>query len=107
MSEVLLYRLKMNREAILKDLEPDLVLDYLYQEDVLDSGKYDQVLEKGSRKKQVELLLSIVETDSAAIEKIIHVLERSSQRHLASILKKELPDEIAQSQGRKAIDDSI
>lgn len=100
MSEVLLYRLQMNRKAILEDLEPDQVLDYLYQEDVLDSDKYDQVLDKGTRKKQAELLLSMVERNSTAIEKMIDVLEKSSQRHLAAILREELPNEVAQSKGR-------
>ena len=100
MSEVLLYRLKMNRKAILGDLEPDQVLDYLYQEDVLDSDKCGEVRDKGSRKKQAESLLSIVERDSTAIEKMINALESSSQRHLAAILKQELPDEVSLSKGK-------
>ena len=100
MSEVLLYRLKMNRKAILGDLEPDQVLDYLYQEDVLDSDKCGEVRDKGSRKKQAESLLSIVERDSTAIEKMINALESSSQRHLAAILKEELPDEVSLSKGK-------
>ncbi|CAB3978180.1 caspase-9 [Paramuricea clavata] len=99
MSEVLLYRLQMNREAILQDLEPEQVMDYLYQEDVLDGDKYDEVSDKGSRKKQAELLLSYVERDSSAIQKMIDALKGSSQRHLACILNEALPDEVTRSKG--------
>ena len=99
MSGVLLYRLRMNREAILQDLEPEQVMNYLYQEDVLDYDKYEEVRDKGSRKKQAELLLSYVERDSSAIQKMIDALEGSSQRHLACILNKALPDEVQLSKG--------
>ena len=99
MSDVLLYRLRRNREAIIEDLESNQVLDYLYQEDVLDSNKYEEVRDKGPRKKQAELLLSYVEKDSSAIERMIEALENSSQRHLACILKEELPDEVQLSRG--------
>ena len=97
MSDVLLYRLRENREAILEDLESSQVLDYLYQEDVLDSNKYEEVRDKGPRKQQAALLLSYVERDSSAIERMIEALEHSSQRHLACILKEELPDEVQRS----------
>ena len=99
MSEVLLYRLRMNRDAILQDLESDQVLDYLYQEDVLDGEKYEEVRDKGPRRKQAALLLSYVERDSSAIQKMIDALENSCQRHLAYILKDELPDEVKLSRG--------
>ena len=99
MSGVLLYRLRMNREAILQDLEPEQVMNYLYQEDVLDYDNYEEVRDKGSRKKQAELLLSYVERDSSAVQKMIDALEGSSQRHLACILNKALPDEVQLSKG--------
>jgi SOS response regulatory protein OraA/RecX len=99
MSEVLLYRLRVNRDAILEDLESEQVLDYLYQEDVLDDEKYEEVRDKRPRRKQAALLLSYVERDSSAIGKMIDALENSSQRHLACILKEELPDEVILSKG--------
>lgn len=99
MSEVLLYRLKTNKNVILKDLEADQVLDYLYQEDVLDDDQYQEVHSKEPRKEQSELLLKYVERDSSAIQKMISRLERSSQRHLAKILNEPLPNEVELSRG--------
>jgi hypothetical protein len=99
MSDVLLYRLRTNRDALLEDLESKQVLDYLYQEDVLDYNKYEEVRDEGPRKKQAALLLSYVERDSSAIQKMIEALENSPQRHLAYMLKEELPDEVILSKG--------
>ena len=99
MSEVLLYRLKKNRTAILEDLEADQVIDYLYQEDVLDNDKYEDVRDEKSRRKQAALLLSYVEQDSCAIQKMVDCLQKSSQPHLASILNEPLPNEVNLSKG--------
>ncbi|XP_046850373.1 caspase-3-like [Xenia sp. Carnegie-2017] len=94
MSEVLLYRLRMNREVVLIDLEAPNVLDYLYQEDVLDFDNYEEVRDTKPRKKQAELLLEFVEKGGhAAITKFIYALEHSSQRHLARILLTKIPNE--------------
>ncbi|XP_028394044.1 caspase-8-like [Dendronephthya gigantea] len=99
MSEVLQYRLIRNKDIILKDLEAEQVLDYLYQEDVLDDDQYEEVSSKGPRKEQSALLLKYVERDSSAIQKMIDRLQRSSQRHLAKILNEPLSNEVELSRG--------
>lgn len=99
MSEVLVYRLQINKDALVEELEAHQVLDYLLQEDVLDDDKYRQVRDQKSRKEQAELLLSYIEKDSTAIQNMIDRLERSPQRYLACMLNEALPDEVALSRG--------
>lgn len=76
------------------DLEASNVLDYLYQEDVLDFDNYEEVRDTKPRKKQAGLLLEFVEKGGhTAITKFIYALEHSSQQHLASILLTKIPNE--------------
>ena len=82
-------KLRENYEPILQDLEPRQVLNYLYQEDVIDGDIRDEIRAERTRTKQAEALLACLERRGPkAIEYFIKGLEKSSQKHLAEILVK-------------------
>lgn len=94
MADVYVRRLKKNYEPILRDLEPGQVLNYLYQEDVIDGDLRDEIRAERTRTKQAEALLASLERRGPeAVQHFITGLQKSSQRHLAAILQKPLPNE--------------
>ena len=96
MADVFLLRLKKNYETILRDLEPRQVLNYLYQEDVIDEDLRDEIRAKNTRKRQAEILLDCIRRRGPeAVQYFIQGLQNSSQKHLAEILKKPIPNESA------------
>lgn len=92
------FRLQKRYEAIRRDLEPDRILGYLYQEEVIDIDDMDEVKAEKTRKKKAEQLLDILQgkmredPSHKAMEVFVNVLEQR-QPHLARILKTQVDGE--------------
>ena len=96
MADVFIVRLRKNYEPILRDLEPRQVLNYLYQEDVIDEDLRDEIRAERTRKRQAEILLdSLGRRGPEAVRYFIQGLQNSSQKHLAEILQEPVPNESA------------
>lgn len=92
------YRLKKKYETIQRDLEPDRILGYLYQEDVIDEDDMEEIRAERTRKKKAEKLINILQgkprlnSSYDAMEMFVKVLEER-QPHLARILNTEIDGE--------------
>ena len=93
------YRLRGNRVAILKDLEPKKHWNYLIQEEVLDYDDLDDLKAEKTRKARAELLLGKVLLAGA---RKIHIFVDSLsiyQPHLYELLQRDLPERLQGQQG--------
>lgn len=92
------FRLQKKYEAIRRDLEPEKILGYLYQEEVIDLDDMDEVKAEKTRKKKAEQLIEILQRKGRedpslrAMEVFVEVLEQR-QPHLARILQTEIDGE--------------
>ena len=92
------YRLQKRYEAIRRDLEPDRILGYLYQEEVIDADDMEEVKAERTRKKKAEKLLEIlqgkarIDASHNAMEVFVDILDQR-QPHLARILQTQIDGE--------------
>lgn len=81
------YRLRKNRDKVLKDLEPRKILNFLYQEEVFELDDIDEVRSERTRKKQAEMLLDmLVHSGNQSVGTFVDGL-RKTQRHLYELLQ--------------------
>lgn len=92
-------RLRGNRVAILKDLEPKKHWNYLIQEGVLDYDDLDDLKAEKTRKARAELLLGKVLL--TGVRKINIFVKSLSihQPHLYELLQRDLPETLQRQQG--------
>ena len=87
------YRLRKNRDKVLRDLEPKKILNLLYQEEVFELEDMEEVKEGGARNKQANILLDkILLLGDEDIATFVNALERT-QRHLYKLLQNPVPGE--------------
>lgn len=88
------YRLRKNRDKVLKDLEPRKILNTLYQEEVFDLDEMDEVNGEKTRKKQAEMLLDkITRAGDRNMAIFVNGLQKT-QRHLYELLQRPVDGEM-------------
>ena len=87
------HRLRKHYQAILRDLEPTRLVDFLYQEEVFDYDEMDEVKCENRRKKQAEVLLGKVNRMSDRKMAIFVESLRQTQEHLYELLRTPIPGE--------------
>ena len=92
-------RLRGNRVAILKDLEPKKHWNYLIQEGVLDYDDLDELKAEKTRKARAELLLRKVLLAGARKINIFVMSLSIYQPHLHELLQRDLPETLQRQQG--------
>ena len=92
-------RLRGNRVAILKDLEPKKHWNYLIQEGVLDYDDLDELKAEKTRKARAELLLRKVLLSGARKINIFVMSLSIYQPHLHELLQRDLPETLQRQQG--------
>ena len=92
-------RLRGNRVAILKDLEPKKHWNYLIQEGVLDYDDLDELKAEKTRKARAELLLRKVLLSGARKIDIFVMSLSIYQPHLHELLQRDLPETLQRQQG--------
>ena len=92
-------RLRGNRVAILKDLEPKKHWNYLIQEGVLDYDDLDDLKAEKTRKARAELLLGKVLLAGARKINIFVMSLSIYQPHLYELLQRDLPEALQRQQG--------
>ena len=73
-------------KTIQRDLLPDRILGYLYQEDVLDEDDMEEIQAKKTRNKKTKKLINILQTkpdSNYAIKTFIEILKKY-QPHLVN-----------------------
>lgn len=58
-----LNMLKHMKREIIKELEPDVVLDYLFQYKQYSLDEYEEVITKATRKQKAKVLMNILATN--------------------------------------------
>lgn len=72
---------------IIRNLEPEQVLNFLYQVEIIDSGVRDKIRAGTTRRERAEILVDSIERrGDNGLKMFIEGLERSSQKHLAAML---------------------
>ena len=91
--------LRVNRVAILRDLEPKKHWNYLIQEGVLDYDDLDDLKAEKTRKARAELLLGKVLLAGARKIDIFVMSLSIYQPHLHELLQRDLPETLQRQQG--------
>lgn len=98
------YRLRINHDKVLRDLEPGKILSLLYQAEVFDLDDKDEVKAGITRKKQAEILLDkIVRSGYQNLVKFVNALQ-NTQPHLHRLLQEPVHGE-EQAEGDRRIND--
>ena len=87
------HRLQKHHRAILRDLEPTRLVDFLYQEEVFDYDEMDEVKCQITRRKQAEVLLGKVNRLGGRQMVIFIDSLRQTQEHLYELLRTPIPGE--------------
>ena len=92
-------RLQSNYTAVIKDLEPEKVLDYLFQDGIVDLDDMDDVKSEKTRKKRaVTLIEKVLRSGSQSLECFINALGKT-QTHLYDLLQQPIANENQLQQG--------